>query len=340
MRQIEAARLEGARTGPPIGQAAVVHQAPPPTVRFGRRDEDASTGRRDAVRVAEELAHDFRARAASAARAGSVPAENHRRMHEAGYLAAAVPTELGGLGAGLLDMARAQQALARACATTALAINAHHFQLGATADAWRNGAPVEPLLRRVADEGIVLTPAAAEAVTTGGWTVPVAAERVDGGYRVIALDAEAGEAIVGVVPSRAEGLRVVEAWDGAGGSAAAGPDIVFEHVFVPDAAVAARFRPRVPLVQTGLAGWVVWSDCLEAGVYLGIAEAARAEAYRWLGAVGGTLRDPAPADMMLGELETEYLTCLAVRDAIVGGLDADRRTRWPRYAGRCSARKS
>ena len=90
----------------------------------------------NAIDVAEKLAGEFRERAAEYDRTGEFPEENYRRMREEGYLRAPVPEELGGLGATLMDMSLAQQALARGCASTALAVNMHLFQVGTTADAW------------------------------------------------------------------------------------------------------------------------------------------------------------------------------------------------------------
>ena len=88
-----------------------------------------------AVQVAEKLADEFRTKAAEHDRTGEFPAASYARMKEAGYLASPVPSELGGFGAGLAEMSRAQQALARGCASTALAVNMHLFQVGTTADA-------------------------------------------------------------------------------------------------------------------------------------------------------------------------------------------------------------
>lgn len=65
----------------------------------------------EAVRIAAQLADEFRLTAAELDRSEEFPRANYARMREAGYLRAAVPEELGGLGAGL---ARAQQALALA----------------------------------------------------------------------------------------------------------------------------------------------------------------------------------------------------------------------------------
>lgn len=68
----------------------------------------------EAVRIAAQLADEFRLTAAELDRSEEFPRANYARMREAGYLRAAVPEELGGLGAGLADLARAQQALALA----------------------------------------------------------------------------------------------------------------------------------------------------------------------------------------------------------------------------------
>src|SRR5262245_52534397 len=91
----------------------------------------------DVAELARELAEEFRGTAAELDRSGDFPVANYQRMRACGYLRAAVPVELGGLGAGLPAMSRAQQALARGCASTALAVNMHHFQVGFMADGWR-----------------------------------------------------------------------------------------------------------------------------------------------------------------------------------------------------------
>ena len=70
----------------------------------------------DIVDLARTLADEFRPTAAELDRSGSFPTANYARMREAGYLRAPVPVELGGLGAGMLTMARSQQQLARAVA--------------------------------------------------------------------------------------------------------------------------------------------------------------------------------------------------------------------------------
>lgn len=81
--------------------------------------------------VALALRGEFDGRAADLDRAGGFPTQNYARMREAGYLRGLVPADLGGLGGDLADGVSAQRALGWACASTALAVNMHHFQVGA-----------------------------------------------------------------------------------------------------------------------------------------------------------------------------------------------------------------
>ncbi|HZS02760.1 MAG TPA: acyl-CoA dehydrogenase family protein [Chloroflexota bacterium] len=306
---------------------------------------EAEAAGRDLVVLATALADEFRPGAAALDRTGEFPSGNYQRMRETGYLRAAVPTELGGGGAGLAAMARAQQALARGCAATALAVNMHHFQVGFTADTWRKtaAAPAEALLRRIATEGIVMGSTGAEALVPGAWTTTTTAERDGDGYRingrkyfcsqapgmdvvrVNALDPETGEILICTVPAHAAGLRVVETWDTTGMRATASHDLVLENVHVPEAAVGARLPAAGPLQHPALAGVAVWFITLTASVYLGIAEEARAEGLKAIGTgINSSYRTEPLTDLLVGQLESDYTTALAVRDQLVGQLDADR----------------
>lgn len=292
----------------------------------------------EAVRIATELAEEFRATVAQLDRTGEFPQANYHRMRERGYLRAAVPTDLGGLGAGLAEMAQAQQALARGCASTALAVNMHHFQVGAMADAWRGGGP-DALLRRVAQEGVVLASTSAEAIVAGEWS-PAATAKLEGDHyrlngrkffcsqapgmdfvRVNARDVDTGETLVFGVPASTEGVRVVETWDAAGMRATASHDLVLEDVRLPADAVAVKLPPE-PMQHPGLANLARWFLTLVSGVYLGVAEEARAEALRALSSTNPQTRNPIFTDVLLGELEVEFFTARAVRDLVVAELEA------------------
>lgn len=295
----------------------------------------------EAVKVAEQLADEFRGKAAECDRTGEFPSANYARMKETGYLSAPVPAELGGLGAGLADMARAQQALARGCGSTALAVNMHLFQVGTTADAWRNKMPVEALLKRIVDEGIVISSNGAESIVAGDWTTPTTAERRDGEYvvngrkffcsqapgmdilRFIARDTETGELLIIGASAKAAGLKVVETWDTTGMRATASHDIVIEDLHVPETAVGARLPVGAPSRTPAIANVGRWFLILASSVYLGIAEEARAEAYKAIGGgINSAHRDDVLTNMLIGQMEAEFLTARSIRDQAALELDS------------------
>lgn len=239
-------------------------------------------------KLAEEIAAAARPHADRHDREGSFAAEGVVAARELGYLAAPVPPELGGSGALTADMACAQEIVARACGSTALACAMHLHVVLAAAWRWRRGEKVvEPLLRRVGSERIIVA-------STGGndWTKPTAvAVPVEGGWRVSgrktfasispAADVAATFAVVGTaepgaqviafgLPLQTEGVRIEETWDAAGMRATGSHDILMEDVFVAETQVTAR---RVwgeldrPLLVTTLHAFpVIYAT------YLGIAE--------------------------------------------------------------------
>jgi alkylation response protein AidB-like acyl-CoA dehydrogenase len=290
---------------------------------------------RDAVTIARELAGEFRERAAGYDRTGEFPQENYDRMREAGYLRAPVPEELGGLGATIPETARAQQELARGCASTALAVNMHLFQVGAAADGYRKTGANEVPLRRVASDGIVLGSAGAEAIVAGEWTTPTTAEHRGDSYvlngrkffvsqasgmnvvRVNALDTETGELIVVAVPMTVDGVRVDPTWDTTGMRATASHELVLENVTVPESAVGARLAGKEPLRTPQYAAIMRWFYPMMSSVYLGVAEEAREIALRSLQkARNSNFRDHALTDAMIGEMEIAFVTAASARDSL------------------------
>ena len=219
---------------------------------------------------------------------GSFALEGISAARDLGYLAAPVPAELGGSGASTADMAAAQRIIARTCGSTALACSMHlHIVLAAAWRFRRGDTVVEPMLRRVGEEHIVVA-------STGGndWTRPTAvATPVDGGWRVsgrktfasispvatvaatfaVIGAAEPGAEVIAFgMPLAAEGVTIDETWDAAGMRATGSHDLVLEDVFVGEPQVMAR---RVwgeldrPLLVASLHAWpVIYST------YLGVAE--------------------------------------------------------------------
>lgn len=225
---------------------------------------------------------------------GTFVTESYDALRAAGLLTAAVPVELGGDGATVRELTALQRELAHHCGSTALASAMHQHVVAFTAWRYRRGLPgAEATLRRVADEGILL-------VSTGGgdYTHPRGeAVRVDGGYRVSGTkrfasqsrqgtvmstmftydDPDQGRRVLNIaVPVAAEGVTVADNWDTLGMRGTASNDITIEDVFVPDERVLAN-RPY-GVVDGPLQVISAIAFPIVSGVYLGIAEAAYAEA--------------------------------------------------------------
>lgn len=246
---------------------------------------DLTIGGIDAARLAtlaeSDAAHD---------RDGTYAADCIECLRDAGWLAMAVPTELGGEGATIRVMAERLRALARHAPNTALVTSMHTHVTLTTAWRFRRGLqPSEALLRRIAEENIFVT-------STGGndFLAPSGqAKAVDGGFVVSArkqfcsgalsaamyntgatlADSPEPEAIHFGVAASADGVSIEETWDALGMRGTGSHDVVFDEVFVPEAAVAAR-RPLgviAPLLQAVS----VHAFPVVMAVYLGVAEAAR-----------------------------------------------------------------
>jgi acyl-CoA dehydrogenase len=256
--------------------------------------------------------------------------EAYAAMRANGYLALAVPSELGGLGATMRQVAYAQAELARHDGATALAAAMHLYLTTLQAFRYRNGAPdAEAVLRRVADEGIVIA-------TSGGsdwlWPTTVAEPDGDGNLRVsgrkafcsqspeataVATSAVLGqpgdeaEVVHFSLPLAAEGVRIEETWDTLGMRGTASHDLVLDDVVVPVDKVAGR-RPYgefgVPLLAAALHFAPVGG-----ATYFGIAAGARDVAVA--GATAGARGPRALADLPRVQRQ-------------VGLMDAELRSAW------------
>ncbi len=285
--------------------------------------------RSDWADLARELGPRFAARAAAHDAADSFVADNYRELRERRMFSAGVPAELGGGGASHSELCAMLRVLAQYCGSTALAFAMHTHQVAIPAWRWRHeGAPVEPFLRRVAAEELIL-------VTSGGsdWLAGSgSAEKVEGGYRIsgrkvfasgspagdlfmtmaIHDDPEAGPTVVHcAIPFDAAGLTVRDNWRTLGMRATGSNDIVLERVFVPDAAIGVR-RPAGRWSPV----WHVVAAIalpLILAVYVGVAEAARALALRQ----AASRRHDVGTQQLVGQMDTELATArMALRHMI------------------------
>lgn len=217
--------------------------------------------------------------------------EGFALLKATGFFKALVPQHFGGGGASITTLAECIRIIGRSCGSTALAFSMHSHIVAVAA--WRlkhQGAPMEGLLTRVATDNLVL-------VSTGGndWLGSGGeAVKVEGGFRVTARKPfasgsaagdlvntscfydcpEAGPAVLHfAVPLTAEGVRVEKSWRVMGMRGTGSDDVVFENVFVPDAAIAGR-RPAGQWhmlfhIISKIAFALIYS------AYLGVAEGAR-----------------------------------------------------------------
>ena len=269
--------------------------------------------------IARRLGPEFAARAAEADANDRFVADNYLALKAAGVIAAAVPAELGGPGASHAELCAMLRELARHCGSTALALSMHTHLVATAAWRWRHTkAPLEPLLRRVATENIVLVSSGGSDWLQGSGT----ATRVEGGYRIDArkvfssgapagdllmttavhTDPEKGAEVLHFgVPLKAQGVRIVDTWRAMGMRGTGSHDIEIAGFFLPDAAVAGR-RPQGkwhPLYH--IISMIAFP--LIYGVYLGVAEAARDRALE----LAKGRRADASMPSMVGEMERELL---------------------------------
>jgi alkylation response protein AidB-like acyl-CoA dehydrogenase len=244
------------------------------------------------VATADELGRRFATRAAEHDEQDRFVAENFADLKAAGLIEAGVPREFGGGGADPDALAAMLRTLARHCGSTALALSMHTHQVAVPAWRWRHRqvAAVEPLLKRIASERIVV-------LSSGGsdWIAGSGrAERVDGGYRISARKvfssgAPAGDLLMTAavldedgaaptvlhfgVPMKSPHVKIVETWRTLGMRGTGSHDIVIDGHVVPESAVAfqrpaGQWHPVFQIIATTAFPLIY-------AVYLGVAEGAR-----------------------------------------------------------------
>lgn len=268
------------------------------------------------VETARQLAPKLAARAAEIDQNDRFVSENYALLKEAGLVEAGVPRELGGGGAEISDLAEMLRVLARACGSTALAFSMHTHQVAIPAWRWRHQkvAAVEPLLKRVAAERIILLSSGGSDWIGGSGR----AERDGEGYRINARKvftsgAEAGDILItGAVcegedgtrsvihfgaPMKSSAVHIEDTWRTLGMRGTASNDVVIEDLFIPAANVAfsrkaGEWHPVFETIAT-IAFPLIYA------VYLGVAESARDIA------IEIAKKKPASDPSLAGRMDTE-----------------------------------
>src|SRR5215211_7693276 len=212
------------------------------------------------VAIAEELSEGLAARAAEHDRDGSYPFEAIDALKAAGYFAAPVPVELGGLGVfSAHDLVVASSRLARGDASVAIGVNMHlvavqnmerRRRLALAAGEERRARAFASSLERIAREGVVLAAAISEpgqdltrpgtraTRTESGWRIDgrkmfctMSPAATDLYVAVTYTDAEGIERYAyAMVPSDARGVVVHDDWDALGMRASGSNSISLEGV--------------------------------------------------------------------------------------------------------------
>jgi alkylation response protein AidB-like acyl-CoA dehydrogenase len=253
------------------------------------------------VAIAQRLAEEFASRAAEHDRDGSYPFEAIDALKAAGYFAAPVPVELGGLGVSSShDLVVASSRLSRGDASVAIGVNMHlvavlnmerRRQVAVAAGAERRARGFATSLERIARDGVVLAAAISErgqdltrpgtiaTRTESGW-------RIDGRKLLCTMSPAATDLYVAVtyadgegaeryayamVPAGAPGVVVHDDWDALGMRASGSNSVSLEGVELPESGVRGGFLAGDPLpyMERNLV-----AGLFHASASLGIAESA------------------------------------------------------------------
>ena len=222
-------------------------------------------------------------------------AEDFEELRNAGYLNAAVPKELGGLGLTLAQVVQEQRRLAYHAGPTALAVHMHFYWTGLAADVWRSGdKSLEWMLTETVNDGAVFAAGHAEP----GNDIPTLltttkAERVEGGYRFTGRksfgsltpvwtylgmhgldtsDPNAPKVVHAFMPRDTEGSAIIDVWDTLGMRATQSQDTVLDGAFVPDKYIGRVVSPGAAGIDLFVLGIFAWALLGFANIYYGIAQ--------------------------------------------------------------------
>ncbi len=270
------------------------------------------------VAIAEELSEKLAARAAEHDLDSSYPFEAIEALKAAGYFAAPVPVELGGLGVSSAhDLVVASSRLARGDASVAIGVNMHlvavlnmerRRRVAVAAGQQRRARGFASSLEWIARDGVVLAAAISELgqdLTRPG-TVATRTEtgwRIDGRKLFCTMSPAATDLYVAVtyadgegtehyayamVPTDTPGVVVNDDWDALGMRASGSNSISLDGVELPETGVRGGFRAGdpVPYMERNLV-----AGLFHAAASLGIAESADAIARRGIvGRINGDAR--------------------------------------------------
>lgn len=295
--------------------------------------------------LADELAARFAGRAAMHDHAASFPYENFADLRAARLHLLTVPEEYGGWGATLPEAIQVVERLARGDGSTALVFDMHVHVIGGLSESrpW-DEAVFAGVCRTIVEQDALINSCATEpelgSPSRGG--VPATRAMWTGdGYRITGhktfssgapvlthvlipavLDQEPEETVgVFLVPMDRPGVRIEETWDVMGMRTTGSHDLLLDDVRVTPAALVQRRGPGIPNPGKG-SGGAAWFGLTVAGVYLGVAAAARDAAIAFAqqraptALHGASIATLEPIQRLVGRLEGELLTARALVYAV------------------------
>jgi len=269
---------------------------------------------------------------------GRWPAHSMQALAEAGLLGLQVPTELGGLGQGLLGLCVLTETIARACPSSALCYGMHCVATAVIA-AKATDYQREHYLREIAQGRHITTLALSEHGTGAHFYLPETQLDADGedfivdgikqfvtngghadSYVVstVAAGAEAGDFSCLIVDSNSAGMQWLDGWSGFGMRGNSSRPLQLDRVRVPARNLLGEPGDQVWYVFEVVAPFFLMAM---AGTYLGVAQAALDEAglhlrSRRYSHSGESLSDVESLQIRYGELWTEVVKTRAlVREA-------------------------
>jgi alkylation response protein AidB-like acyl-CoA dehydrogenase len=238
----------------------------------------------------------FRERAPGYDRDNRFFQEDFDELRKTGYLAIAVPRELGGGGLTFADCMREQRRLGYYAHATALAMNMHLYWVGVAADLWRAGDRSLEWMLRGAVGGEVFAAGHAERGNDMPLFLSTAkAERVTGGYRFTghksfgsltpvwsylglhamdSSDPAAPKIVHAFMPRATEGYSIKETWHVLGMRATASQDTLLQGAFVPDRYIARVVPAGFKGADLFILAIFMWALGGFANVYYGLARHA------------------------------------------------------------------
>ncbi|MFT9447729.1 acyl-CoA dehydrogenase family protein [Gluconobacter japonicus] len=282
----------------------------------------------------DELVQVFAERAPRYDRSGNIAVENLHDLHEAGFLALALPKAAGGEDISLRTVTQIISRLAQGDPSTALILAMQYLQSGAFAHSaqWSDEVKQE-LFESIRQEGALInalrvepelgTPARGglpdTTVSRNGSTWRISGRKIFSTgstalqWGVVWAKTDDAEPKVGpvLVPLDLRGVRIEKSWHQLGMRATGSHTIIFDNVEIPERYLGL-LAPS-PAKENGPVAIASWHAIVIAGLYNGIAIAARDWLVTFLHSrvpsnLGASLATLPRFHILLGEIDVLLLS--------------------------------